>query len=161
MCDFVAHAHGAKAGGAPKVPQPVHCPSSPLKKPLVCAIHRHPFNVSSSYPRQRAGVACDERERAPRWIDMDAPSLQGSLSLAAVRKRLQTYIRPSDAPSASALMECAGWFLYNSASSKLVIHARFDQPRSYLSCHQRSSAKATAIVPFAVEPACVMTAPRS
>jgi len=40
-------------------------------------------------------------------------------------------------------MECAGWLLYNSASSKLVIHARFDQPRSYLSCHQRSIAKAT------------------
>ena len=40
-------------------------------------------------------------------------------------------------------MECAGWLLYNSASSKLVVHARFDQPRSYLSCHQRSIAKAT------------------
>lgn len=56
---------------------------------------------------------------------------------------MQTYIRPSVARGASALMECAGWFLNNAASSKLVIHARFDQPRSYLSCHQRSIAKAT------------------
>lgn len=40
-------------------------------------------------------------------------------------------------------MEFAGWFLNNSASSKLVIHVRFDQPRSYLFCHQRSIAQAT------------------
>jgi pimeloyl-ACP methyl ester carboxylesterase len=40
-------------------------------------------------------------------------------------------------------MECAGWLLINASSSRLVIHVRFDQPRSYLSCHQRSIAKAT------------------
>ena len=45
---------------------------------------------------------------------MDAPSLQGSVTLLASSRRLQTYIRPSDARGASALMECAGWFLYNS-----------------------------------------------
>ena len=33
---------------------------------------------------------------------MDAPSLQGSVTLLASRRRLQTYIRPSDARIASA-----------------------------------------------------------
>ena len=75
-----------------------------------------------------------------RWTYMDAPSLQGSVTRLANRRRLQTYIRPSAARSASALMECAGWLLNNSASSKLEVHARFDQPRSYLSCHQQSIA---------------------
>src|SRR6185369_10881283 len=65
-----------------------------------------------------------------------------STSLAS-RRRLQTYIRPSDARGASALMECAGWLLNKTASSKLGISVRFDQPRSYLYCHQRSIAKAT------------------
>ena len=76
-------------------------------------------------------------------IYMDAPSLQGYVTLLASRRRLQTYIRPSDARSASALMECAGWLLNKTASSKLVISVRFDQPRSYLYCHQRSIAIAT------------------
>ena len=92
-------------------------------------------------------VASDRTGRP--WIYMDAPSLQGALTLLASRRRLQTYIRPSDGQCASALMECAGWLLNNAASSRLVIHARFDQPRSYLSCHQRSIAKATcAGIPF-------------
>jgi hypothetical protein len=86
-------------------------------------------------------VASDRTGRP--WIYMDARSLQGTRAQTASRKRLQKYIRPSDALSASALMECAGWFLNNAASLKLVIHATFDQPRSHLSCHQRSIAKAT------------------
>lgn len=76
---------------------------------------------------------------------MDAPSLQGYVTLLASRRRLQTYIRPSDARSASALMECAGWLLNKTASSKLVISVRFDQPRSYLYCHQRSISLATCV----------------
>lgn len=74
---------------------------------------------------------------------MDAPSLQGFLTFLVTRIRLQTYIRPSDAQCALALMEYAGWNLNNSASSKLVIHVRFNQPRSYLSSHQRLIAQAT------------------
>lgn len=99
--------------------------------------------------RATSGKAVDlwtMRLRAPAglpWTYMDAPRLQGSRALLANRRRLQSYIRPSVARGASALMEYAGWVLYKSSSSKLAVHVRFDQPRSYLCCHQRSIAKAT------------------
>ena len=102
-------------------------------------LHRAP-SVPHGLPTAALGRIVASADRPPPWTYMDAPSLQGSLTLSASRRRLQTYIRPSIARSALALMECAGWLLNNSASSKLEVHARFDQPRSYLSCHQQSIA---------------------
>jgi hypothetical protein len=75
---------------------------------------------------------------------MDAPGLQGFSYVAGEQDEVAD-IHPafSHAFSASALMECAGWFLNNSSSSGLEAPIRFAQPRSYLSSHQRSIANAT------------------
>jgi hypothetical protein len=81
----------------------------------------------------------------PSYTYMDAPSLQG-LSFAAGEQEKIAVIHPAFSfrlDTASALMEYAGWLLYKFASSRLVVHVRFDQPRSDLSCHQRSIAQAT------------------
>jgi hypothetical protein len=74
---------------------------------------------------------------------MDAPSLQGFLTFSGEQEKVADIHPAFRRVSASALMECAGWLLNKAASSKLVIPVRFDQPRSYLSCHQCSIAYAT------------------
>lgn len=102
---------------------------------------RRPRNMRPpTCPPRRSFVASDARRRGHTWT----PPVCKALSLfwragedCRHTSGLQTRER------ASALMECAGWLLYKSASSKLEVHVRFDQPRSYLSCHQRSIAKAT------------------
>lgn len=63
---------------------------------------------------------------------MDAPSLQGFLSFSVEQEKVADIHPAFRRVSASALMECAGWLLNKSASSKLTVHVRFDQPRSYL-----------------------------
>src|SRR2546423_1071475 len=68
---------------------------------------------------------------------MDAPQFARPSHVKGNQERVADIHPTFSRGGASALMECAGWFLNNAASSKLVIHARFDQPRSYLFCHQR------------------------
>jgi len=56
------------------------------------------------------------------------PSLQGLCHIVGEKEKIADIHPAFRRTKRFGPDECAGWFLYKSASSKLVIHARFDQP---------------------------------